>query len=80
MHSIFLQVMWDDIVGEPEGLRTPDTCWDCSIKCYDGSRRCCYVFLVVIFAPIIACLNGCQFACLAFNVSDFKVCYFLNLC
>lgn len=63
------QVLWDDIVGEPEGLRTPDGCWNCSIKCYDGTRRCCYVLLVVLFAPFIACCNGCQFACLAFNVS-----------
>ncbi|XP_069991264.1 caveolin-1 isoform X2 [Penaeus vannamei] len=62
-----IQVLWDDIVGEPEGLRTPDGCWNCSIKCYDGTRRCCYVLLVVLFAPFIACCNGCQFACLAFN-------------
>ncbi|XP_076028868.1 caveolin-3-like isoform X2 [Oratosquilla oratoria] len=62
-----IQIMWDDIIGEPEGLRTPDKCWDCSMSCYDGTRRCCYVLLVVLFAPIIAFCNGCQFACLAFN-------------
>ena len=61
--------MWDDIVGEPEGLHTPDSCWNCSYKCYEGSRRCCYVLLVVLFGPLIALINGCQFACLSFNVS-----------
>ncbi|XP_050687037.1 caveolin-3-like isoform X2 [Eriocheir sinensis] len=62
-----IQVLWDDIIGEPEGLRTPDGCWNCSQSCYDGTRRCCYVFLVVLLAPFIAFCNGCQFACLAFN-------------
>lgn len=62
-----IQILWDDIIGEAEGLRTPDACWNCSIRCYDGTRRCCYVLLVVLFAPFIAFCNGCQFACLAFN-------------
>ncbi|XP_068201850.1 caveolin-3-like [Palaemon carinicauda] len=62
-----IQILWDDIIGEAEGLRTPDKCWNCSISCYDGTRRCCYVFLVVLCAPLIAFCNGCQFACLAFN-------------
>uniref|UniRef100_A0A0P4WCH2 Caveolin n=1 Tax=Scylla olivacea TaxID=85551 RepID=A0A0P4WCH2_SCYOL len=62
-----IQILWDDIIGEPEGLRTPDGCWNCSQTCYDGTRRCCYVFLVVLLAPFVAFCNGCQFACLAFN-------------
>uniref|UniRef100_A0A6A7G7X6 Caveolin n=1 Tax=Hirondellea gigas TaxID=1518452 RepID=A0A6A7G7X6_9CRUS len=62
-----LQIMWDDIVGEPEGLKTPDSCWNCSFKCYNGTRRCCYVLLVVIFGPCIAFISGINFACLSFN-------------
>ncbi|KAF2360303.1 Caveolin [Trinorchestia longiramus] len=62
-----LQIMWDDVVGEPEGLRSPDSCWNCSRKCYDGSRTCCYRFLVILFGPLIALINGCSFACLSFN-------------
>ncbi|CAL4111148.1 unnamed protein product [Meganyctiphanes norvegica] len=62
-----LQVMWDDIVGEPEGLRTPDSCWNCSTKCYDGTRRCCYVFLVVLCGPFLACMSGFSFACITFQ-------------
>ncbi|XP_064109849.1 caveolin-3-like isoform X2 [Macrobrachium nipponense] len=62
-----MSILWDDIIGEAEGLRTPEKCWNCSISCYDGTRRCCYVFLVILCAPLIAFCNGCQFACLAFN-------------
>lgn len=62
-----LQIMWDDIVGEPEGLNTPTGCWNCSHKCYNGTRTCCYVLLVVLFAPFIAFFNGINFACLSFN-------------
>ena len=25
-----LQVMWDDLIGEPEGVRSPDCTWNCS--------------------------------------------------
>ncbi|XP_045137817.1 caveolin-3-like isoform X2 [Portunus trituberculatus] len=62
-----IQILWDDIIGEPEGLRTPEGCWNCSQSCYNKTRRCCYVFLVVLLAPFVAFCNGCQFACLAFN-------------
>ncbi|XP_069954026.1 caveolin-2-like isoform X2 [Cherax quadricarinatus] len=62
-----IQIQWDDIIAEPEGLRTPDACWNCANRCYDRTEECCYVFLVIIFAPFIAFANGCQFACLAFN-------------
>ncbi|XP_018006635.1 caveolin-3 isoform X2 [Hyalella azteca] len=62
-----LQVMWDDVVGEPEGLHSMDSCWNCSRKTYDVSRTCCYGLLVILFGPLIALINGCNFACLSFG-------------
>jgi len=61
-----LQVLWDDVVGEPEGLHSPDFSWDFSMKVYDASRNCCYMCLAVICGPIVALCSGLNFACLSF--------------
>ena len=29
------QVMWEDVFGEPQGVRSIDFAWNCSIACYD---------------------------------------------
>ena len=33
-----LQVMWDDVFGEPEGVRSNDCAWRTSYKCFHGTR------------------------------------------
>ena len=33
-----LQVMWDDVFGEPEGVRSTDCAWSFSYKCFHGTR------------------------------------------
>ena len=33
-----LQVMWDDVFGEPEGVRSTDCAWSSSYKCFHGTR------------------------------------------
>lgn len=38
--------MWDDVIGEPEGLRSTQCAWSCSYKCFRGTRNCCYILLV----------------------------------
>lgn len=62
-----LQVMWDDIIGEPEGIRSPDWAWNCSYKCFRGTKNCCYVLMAVIFGPCVAFCSAINFACLAFQ-------------
>jgi len=62
-----LQVMWDDVIAEPEGIRSRDCTWRTSYKCFRGTKHCCYRFMACIFGPFIACCLGCQFACLAFQ-------------
>lgn len=62
-----LQVMWDDIIGEPEGLRSLDCAWNCSYKCFKGTKNCCYILLTVLFAPCFAFCSALNFACLAFQ-------------
>ena len=63
-----IQVMWDDIIGEPEGLRSIDCAWNCSYKCFKGTKNCCYILLTVFFAPCLAFCSAINFACLAFQV------------
>lgn len=62
-----LQVMWDDLVGEPEGVRSLDCTWNCSRACFQGTLGCCYTLLTIIYAPIFALLAGLNFACLSFT-------------
>ena len=33
-----LQVMWDDVFGEPEGVRSNECAWRTSYKCFHGTR------------------------------------------
>ncbi|XP_011157539.1 caveolin-3 isoform X1 [Solenopsis invicta] len=62
-----LQVMWDDVIGEPEGIRSPECAWRLSGHCFRLSRGCCYILLSVLVAPLLALLFGFMFACLAFQ-------------
>ena len=64
-----VQVMWDDIIGEPEGLRSVDCAWNCSYKCFKGTKNCCYILLTILFAPCFAFCSALNFACLAFQVT-----------
>ena len=63
--------MWDDVIGEYEGLRSIDCAWNLSKKCYDATRGGCYICLSLVFGPCLACCAGIHFACLAFQVSHF---------
>ena len=67
--TMYTQVMWDDVIGEPEGIRSPECAWRLSGHCFRLSRSCCYVFLSVLIAPLLALCFGFTFACLAFQVS-----------
>ncbi|XP_026471885.1 caveolin-3-like [Ctenocephalides felis] len=62
-----LQVVWDDVIGEPEGVRSPECAWRLTEQCFKVSKNCCYVFLTVLFAPVAGLCLGCGFACLAFQ-------------
>lgn len=63
------KVLWDDVVGEPEGIRSPECVWRLSHQCFKHSRNCCYTLLTVLLAPFTAVCLGFGFACLAFEVS-----------
>ena len=60
--------MWDDVIGEPEGIRSTECAWNCSYKCFRGTKNCCYLLLATLFAPCLAFCSAINFACLAFQV------------
>ena len=61
--------MWDDIIGEPEGIKSTQCAWNCSYKCFRGTKNCCYILLTTLFAPCLAFCSAINFACLAFQVN-----------
>ncbi|XP_063358108.1 caveolin-3-like [Cydia amplana] len=62
-----VQIVWDDIIGEPEGARSPECAWRLSHACFRHTRNWCYTIMAVIIAPPCALILGCGFACLAFE-------------
>jgi len=62
-----IQVMWDDVIGEPEGIRSTDCAWNLSHKCFSGSKHYCYLILSTLFGPCVALCTGLNMACLAFQ-------------
>ncbi|XP_061708301.1 caveolin-3-like isoform X1 [Cydia pomonella] len=64
-----VQIVWDDIIGEPEGARSPECAWRLSNACFKHTRNWCYTILAVLIAPPCALILGCGFACLAFEVN-----------
>ncbi|CAK1544354.1 unnamed protein product [Leptosia nina] len=62
-----VQLLWDDVIGEPEGGRSPESAWRVSRFCFKQSRHWCYTVLSILCAPPCALMLGCGFACLAFE-------------
>lgn len=65
MLMTMFQVHFDEVFGEPEGVRSIDCVWRVSWKCFRCTLSCCYMFSTVICAVPLAFCWGCEFACLA---------------
>ncbi|XP_063928916.1 caveolin-2-like [Zophobas morio] len=62
-----LQVSWEDVIGEPASIRSPECAWSVSNQCFKLSKNFCYVCLSVVCAPVTAFCLGITFACLSFE-------------
>ncbi|XP_030748245.1 caveolin-1-like [Sitophilus oryzae] len=62
-----IQVEWEDIIGEPQTIRSPECAWCLSKHCYHYSKTGCFVCLSVLCAPLYACCAGFSFAILQFE-------------
>ncbi|CAG0901024.1 unnamed protein product [Darwinula stevensoni] len=61
-----IQVSYDDVFAEPDGIRSLDCVWRLSNTCFKGSKNFCYMGLTLFVAPIIALCQGFHFAILSF--------------
>merc|ERR1711976_485198 len=63
--NVHTKVLFDEVLGEPEGVRSIDCTWRNSFKCFNGALSCCYKFLTVLCGLPLAFCWGCEFACTA---------------
>merc|ERR1712189_45659 len=61
-----LQVEWDDLIGEPDGVKTMDCAWNLSKKCYTGCLGGCYTLATLFTAPFLGCFLGMGMAYMVF--------------
>ena len=61
-----LQVAFDDILAEPDGIRSLDCVWSCSYRCFTCWKQCTYMILTTCFGCCIAAEWGVYFAYVAF--------------
>ncbi|KAF6027696.1 CAV1 [Bugula neritina] len=62
-----LQILYDDVIGEPEGAHSADCVWTWAFKCFTGGKRLCYMILTYVCAIPMALWWGCVFACISFT-------------
>ena len=61
-----VQVMFDDVLGEPEGAHSMDCVWKNAHSCLDCGLSCCYKLVTFFCGLPIALMWGCGFAMISF--------------
>jgi len=61
-----VKVKFEEVLGEPDGVRSIDCVWRYSDKCFNFALSCCYKYITVFCGLPMAFFWGCEFACLAF--------------
>ncbi|VDI59893.1 Hypothetical predicted protein [Mytilus galloprovincialis] len=62
-----VKVMFEDVLGEPEGAHSIDCVWNLSYKCFNGGKNCCYKLLTTLCGLCIGLQWGCTFAQITFG-------------
>lgn len=62
-----MKVLFEDVLGEPEGAHSIDCVWNLSYKCFNGGKNCCYKLLTTLCGLCIALYWGCMFAQITFE-------------
>lgn len=84
-YSCMLQVDFEDVIGEPDGVHSADLVWKASDKIYTWSKYYWYFSLSAIFALPLSLIWGLLFAFLTFwriwaVVPTIKICVFVSDC
>ncbi|XP_046573960.1 caveolin-1-like [Haliotis rubra] len=61
-----IQVTFEDILAEPEGIHSLDCVWVNSFRCFNCWKSCVYNLLTFFYGIYIAARWGCEFAVVAF--------------
>ena len=61
-----VKVRFDEVLAEPEGVRSIDCVWRNAATCFNCTLGCCYKLLTTLCGLPMAFCWGCEFACLAF--------------
>jgi hypothetical protein len=64
----FLQVDFEDVFAEPDGMFSLDFCWSIAFTVFRCSKKICYVILTCLCACPLAFMWGCKFAIVSFKV------------
>jgi hypothetical protein len=64
----FLQVEFDDTLGEPAGTHSSECVWRNSYKCFTCGKNLAYSICSFFCGIFIALYWGCTFGCLAFKI------------
>lgn len=70
-----IQVAFEDVLGEPAGVRSADCVWRNAYTCFECGKNLCYKLLTILCGICIALAWGCHFAGIAFsNIWCFTPC------
>ncbi|XP_060078221.1 caveolin-1-like [Ylistrum balloti] len=61
------KVAFEDVLGEPDYIRSIDCVWKNSYWCFNCGKNCCYKFMTCLCGICIALYWGCEFAIIAFD-------------
>ena len=64
----FIQVEFDDALGEPNGTHSKDCVWKNSYKCFTCGKNNAYMIMTFLCGIISALSWGCTFGCLSFII------------
>ncbi|KAK0044785.1 caveolin-1, partial [Biomphalaria pfeifferi] len=59
-------VLFEDVFGEPDGVRSINCCWKGAYCCFNCCKGCCYKFLTLLCGIPLAICWGCEFAHITF--------------
>ncbi|KAI3382853.1 hypothetical protein SNEBB_005422 [Seison nebaliae] len=64
-----LKVEFDEVFGEPKGIRSCDCAWDCTRKIFECWKRCWYMTI----QGLCCCCCGCGWATVFASVALFQI-------
>ncbi|WAR26857.1 CAV1-like protein [Mya arenaria] len=62
-----IKVRFEDVIAEPEGVRTIKEVWALTFDCFECCQSCIYKLLTLFCGLCIAIGWGCEFGIVAFN-------------